>query len=223
MLDSIVSHFQSAFILNRKIQDNIIISHEILHSFKKKRAKNGYMAIKLDLSKTFDRLEWPFIIVVFKKLGFSDDWCQLILQCINTISYSVLINGLPGEVFFPSRGIRQGDCLPPYIFILCMEVLSQLLLKGRIKLSCSDFGLVSDAVCAEVTALFLAISWVKELKLSKVLFVSDFLQVVDFVNEVISSVGWRCSDLLEDCRRFISSSNVYNVVYVNRIKNRIAD
>lgn len=89
------------------------------------------MAIKLDLSKAFDRLEWPFIIVVFKKLGFSDDWCQLILQCINTISYSVLINGSLGEVFFPSRGIRQGDCLSPYIFILCMEVLSQLLLKGE--------------------------------------------------------------------------------------------
>ncbi|XP_026451715.1 uncharacterized protein LOC113352048 [Papaver somniferum] len=89
------------------------------------------MAIKLDLSKAFDILEWSFIIVVFKKLGFSEVWCHLIYQCISTVSYSVLINGSPSESFLPSRGIRQGDCLSPYIFILCMKVLSQLLSKAE--------------------------------------------------------------------------------------------
>ncbi|XP_026428724.1 uncharacterized protein LOC113324641 [Papaver somniferum] len=89
------------------------------------------MAIKLDLSKDFNGQEWPFILAVFNKLGFSDDWCQMISQCISTLSYSILVNGSPGEVFFPSRGIRQGDCLSPYIFIICMEALSQLLLKGE--------------------------------------------------------------------------------------------
>ncbi|XP_026420100.1 uncharacterized protein LOC113316084 [Papaver somniferum] len=89
------------------------------------------MSIKLDLSKAFDRLEWSFIIVVFEKLGFSDDWCQLVFQYISTVSYSVLVNGSPSESFLPSRGIRQGDCLSPYIFILCMEVLSQLLSKAE--------------------------------------------------------------------------------------------
>ncbi|XP_026383358.1 uncharacterized protein LOC113278839 [Papaver somniferum] len=93
----VINH--SAFIANKQIHDNIIISHEILHSFKTRKRKNnkdGFMAIKLDLSKAFDRLEWPFIIAVFKNLGFSDDWCQVIHQCINTVSYSILVNGSPG-------------------------------------------------------------------------------------------------------------------------------
>ncbi|XP_026435106.1 uncharacterized protein LOC113332813 [Papaver somniferum] len=55
----------------------------------------------------------------------------MIHQCISTLSYAVLVNGSPGETFSPSRGIRQGDCLSPYIFIICMEVLSQLLLKAE--------------------------------------------------------------------------------------------
>ncbi|XP_026384062.1 uncharacterized protein LOC113279597 [Papaver somniferum] len=134
LLDTIISPFQSAFIANRQIQDNILISHEILHSFKTRKRnnnKNGFMAIKLDLSKAFDRLECPFIIVVFKKLGFSEDWCHLIFQCISSVSYSVLVNGSPSDIFYPYRGIRQGDFLSPYIFILCMETLSQLLLKGE--------------------------------------------------------------------------------------------
>ncbi|XP_026459699.1 uncharacterized protein LOC113360405 [Papaver somniferum] len=66
ILDGLISPFQSAFIANRQIHDNIIITHEILHAFKKKKknAKNGHIAIKLDLSKAFDRLEWSFIVAV---------------------------------------------------------------------------------------------------------------------------------------------------------------
>ncbi|XP_026417218.1 uncharacterized protein LOC113312696 [Papaver somniferum] len=124
---------ESAFVANHQIHDNVVITHEILHSFKRKKksSKNGYLAIKLDLSKAFDRLEWSFILAVFKKLGFSDEWCQMISQCICTVSYYVLVNGSPSDPFYPSHGIRQGDCLLPYIFILCMEVLSQLLVKAE--------------------------------------------------------------------------------------------
>ncbi|RZC56459.1 hypothetical protein C5167_015303 [Papaver somniferum] len=89
-------------------------------------------------------------------------------------------------------------------------------LVRKIRCSRSDFGLVLDAVSAEATALFLAISWVKELNLSKVLFVCDCLQVVGFVNGVSSSVGRMCSDLLEDCRNFTASRNAYKVVYIIR-------
>ncbi|XP_026410523.1 uncharacterized protein LOC113305730 [Papaver somniferum] len=148
LLDSLILPYQSAFTANRQIHDNIIISHEILHSFKtmkRKNNKDGFMAIKLDLSKAFDRLEWSFIMSVFKKLGFSIDWCQMIFQCISTISCSILVNGSPGDVFFPTRGIRQGHCLSPCIFIICMEALSQFLLKGEKENVIQGFKLRKDS------------------------------------------------------------------------------
>lgn len=85
------------------------------------------------------------------------------------------------------------------------------------------FWASSDAVCAEATALIVAISWVRELNLSKVLFVSDCLQVVDFVNGDNCSAGWRCGDHIADCRRLMSSSSEYKLVYIRRVKNKMVD
>lgn len=130
-LDRLVSQNQSVFIPNRQITDNIVVAHEVLHTMKTCKRKIGHMAIKLDLSKAFDRMEWSFIIHVFRLLGFSDDFCDLIYMCISTVTYSVLVNGSPGDSFTPSRGIRQGDPLSPTIFILCMEALSKLLLHAE--------------------------------------------------------------------------------------------
>ncbi|XP_048621848.1 uncharacterized protein LOC125591512 [Brassica napus] len=89
------------------------------------------MAVKTDISKAYDRLEWDFIAAVLERLGFHQHWIGLIMQCISSVTYSFLINGSPRGKVIPSRGIHQGDLLSPYIFILCSEVLSDLCNKAQ--------------------------------------------------------------------------------------------
>ena len=127
LLSTIISENQSAFVPGRAISDNVLITHEVLHFLKTSDAeKRCSMAVKTDMSKAYDRLEWEFIELVLTRLGFDDKWVSLIMQCISTVTYSFLINGSPRGRVKPSRGIRQGDPLSPYIFILCSEVLSGL-------------------------------------------------------------------------------------------------
>ncbi|XP_026396130.1 uncharacterized protein LOC113290763 [Papaver somniferum] len=125
LMKKIISPYQVTYISGRLISDNIVIAQEIIHSMKKKRGQIGWMALKLDMSKTVDRLEWDFLIKVLKYFGFSDDLCALIYQCISTTSLSVMLNGSLCEEFQPTRGIRKGDPLSPYLFILAMEFLSR--------------------------------------------------------------------------------------------------
>ena len=127
LLSSLISENQSAFVPGRAISYNVLITHEVLHYLKTSKAeKHCSMAVKTDMSKAYDRLEWEFIELVLQRLGFHQVWINLIMQCISTVTYSFLINGSPRGKVSPSRGIRQGDPLSPYIFILCSEVLSGL-------------------------------------------------------------------------------------------------
>jgi exonuclease III len=126
LLDKLISPAQSAFILGRWIAENQVIVKELIHSFKTRKVKEGFVAIKIDLQKAYDRLTWGFLKVVLLKFGFSAGFVKWIMLCVTFVSSYLLNNGGKTKTFFPTRGLRQGDPLSPYLFILCQEVLSRM-------------------------------------------------------------------------------------------------
>jgi hypothetical protein len=85
------------------------------------------MGIKHDMSKAYDRVEWIFIETVMVKLGLDPKWVKLIMEFVKFVTYSMVINGNQLGHIIPSRGLRQGDLLSPYLFLVCVEVLSVML------------------------------------------------------------------------------------------------
>jgi hypothetical protein len=128
VLLKIISPLQSAFVPNRNIQDNSILAHELIHTFKNKKGKKGFMFLKMDMEKAFDQMEWLFLLAIMKKLGFNDTWLGWIEACISSSSFSILINGSLFGMISPARGLRQGDPLSPFLLILGSEVFSRLMI-----------------------------------------------------------------------------------------------
>ncbi|KAJ0923638.1 putative RNA-directed DNA polymerase [Helianthus annuus] len=128
VIASVISEEQSAYLSDRNILDGPLITNEII-SWIKKSKKRAFL-FKIDFEKAFDTISWSFIKSVFMQMNFPDKWIQWIHGILVSSRSSVLVNGSPTEEFQCFRGVRQGDPLSPFIFILAMEALSSFMISA---------------------------------------------------------------------------------------------
>jgi len=116
----------------RLISDNVLLAHEMIHALRTNpNCDEDFMAIKTDMSKAYDRVEWNFLEELFSRLGFDSKWIDWVMKCVRSVTYSVLLNGNSYGFIRPERGIRQGDPLSPFLFILCAEALVHIMNKAE--------------------------------------------------------------------------------------------
>lgn len=120
---------QASFISGRSGVDNAVVAHELVHSMTRRKGPRGGFILKVDLEKAYDRVEWGFLKEVLKCIGLKAELIQLVTGCFYSMKLSVAWNCETLEGFTPSRSLLQGDPLSPYLLVLCMEVLSQMIIK----------------------------------------------------------------------------------------------
>ncbi|GLT30193.1 hypothetical protein SLA2020_050080 [Shorea laevis] len=123
-LQQLIGPFQNSFLAGRSTTDNVILTQETVHSMRKLRGRKGALAFKIDLHKAFDSVDWDFLRQVLVDFNIPASLIKLIMFSVTSLQLSVLWNGEELPPFQPQRGLRQGDPLSPYLFIMVMEKLS---------------------------------------------------------------------------------------------------
>ncbi|RVX09019.1 LINE-1 reverse transcriptase-like [Vitis vinifera] len=174
VLDKVVSPDQNAFVKGRQILDASLIANEVVDYWFKRKEKG--LICKLDIEKAYDSINWNFLMKVMRKMGFGDRWMEWIGWCISTASFSIMVNGVPAGYFPNSRGLRQGDPLSPYLFVLGMEVLSAMLRRAV------DGGFISGCNIQGRGGM--------ELNVSHLLFADDTIIFCEARQDHITYLSW---------------------------------
>ncbi|GJY26444.1 RNA-directed DNA polymerase, eukaryota, reverse transcriptase zinc-binding domain protein, partial [Tanacetum coccineum] len=181
-LNNLVNLNQSAFIEGRNIQDNILLTQELLKGYNKKGGSKR-CALKIDIAKAYDTVSWEFLMNVLIKFGFHRRMIDWIYTCISSSTFSICVNGEINGYFKGGRGLRHGDSISPYLFTLVMEVFTLIMAKK-----------------VDNSSVFKYHPGCKELKLTHLCFADDLLVIChgsedsvkvikDFIDEFSSVSG----------------------------------
>ncbi|CAN0912200.1 Transposon TX1 uncharacterized 149 kDa protein [Linum grandiflorum] len=154
LMPTLVSKNQCAFVHGRQILDASLIANELVDS--RRRSGRPGLVIKLDIEKAYDHVNWNCVLHILHTLWFSEKWIGWIQACICTPAFSILVNGEAAGFFQSSRGLRQGDSLSPFLFILVMDVLSAIFEVLKTSNIIKGFFMNEDAGLGEVTHLLYA-------------------------------------------------------------------
>nr|BAJ87385.1 predicted protein [Hordeum vulgare subsp. vulgare] len=125
MLDSLVSRNQSAFIAGRSLHDNFMLVRQSLRMLHHLGAP--CIMLKLDLTRAFDSISWPFLFEMLRQYGFGDRFREWLAILLSSSSTRVMLNGVPGPPIWHRRGLRQGDSTSPQLFVLAVDALARLM------------------------------------------------------------------------------------------------
>ena len=144
------------------------VIQEGLHTIHGKHLK--YVALKIDLSKSYDRVSWTYLRVVLSKMDFAGNFISWVMSSLSSMSFALLVNGAASPFFKSRRGLRQGCPLAPLLFLIVVEGLSRALLYVR------ECG------------IYHGLSFGNEVTLSHVIFVDDIAMVIDGTEQYLSSL-----------------------------------
>lgn len=124
VIGKLIGPSQSAFLQGRSILDSVVVLNELVEETK--ATKRGRIFFKADLAKAYDTISWSYLLSMLKLLNFPEKGIGWMKECISTASANVLVNGSPSGEFNLERGIRQGDPLSPFLFLVPTEGLNFL-------------------------------------------------------------------------------------------------
>ena len=156
VLSLVIDEDQSAFLRNRGMLDSVLIANEVVEEVRRNR--RSALCFKVDYEKAYDSVRWDFLIDMLQRLGFHNIWIRWVKGCLESSTISVLVNGSPTEEFKPLRGLRQGDPMTPFLFLVVAEGLAGLVRQatkqnmltsvkvGRKKIVCSMLQFADDTL-----------------------------------------------------------------------------
>lgn len=148
ILPKCISGEQAGFVSGRSIVDNVLIASEIIHHLRcKTGGKKGEATLKIDIRKAYDKVEWNYLLAILERMRFASQWITWMKMCFTTINYSILMNDDRIGPIYPSRGLRQGDPLSSYLFIICTEGLTALIKHAESRGVIHDVKICRRVIC----------------------------------------------------------------------------